>query len=269
MQYAPALDALPHGLDAQLMENRNAEVAHDWYRRSFDALYPVIYAHRTVESAAPEAAFAARQLELNEGKSVLDLACGNGRHLAHLLQRTRRAVGLDYSAALLARARETVGRRAGLVRADMRAVPFAGAFDAVTNFFTSFGYFFEDAENLRTVRSVAQALKPGGRFFIDYMNRAHVEATLVPRSRRRIGEYEVAEERWIDARRRRINKTMAVYKGDVRLENLEESVRLYESDELQQLLAAGGLTVDRFFGDFTGEPYGRNSPRMILVGRKG
>jgi len=250
------------------MTQPNPTVSHDWFRRAFDALYPVIYAHRTVEAAEPEAAFAARALDLRTGDAVLDVACGNGRHLAHLLERAPGGVGLDYSEKLLALARRNLGPQARLVRADMRAVPFRAAFDAVTSFFTSFGYFFTEAENLRTVQSVAGALRRGGRFFLDYLNRSYVENNLVPRSRRRVGDYEIAEERWIDTRLQRINKNTVVYRAGEKLALSEESVQLYTLDELRGLLGAGGLLVDRVFGDFDGTPYDELQPRMIVVGHK-
>ncbi|MDX9973768.1 MAG: class I SAM-dependent methyltransferase [FCB group bacterium] len=250
------------------MNEEEKTVSHDWYRHAFDALYPVIYAHRTVEAAQPEATFAAEVLSLTRDHTVLDVACGNGRHLAHLRKRTLRAVGLDYSGKLLELARVSLGGSAALVRADMRAIPFCEAFDVVTNFFTSFGYFFSEEENLKTVRSVAGALKPGGRFFIDYMSRAHVEANLVPRSRRHEGQWEIEESRWIDAGAGRINKHTTVYREGTAQGGLEESVQLYTLDELSGLLKAGGLCVERVYGDFTGVDYGPTQPRMILVGRK-
>ena len=115
----------------------DTNIAEDWHQRSFGALYPVLYAHRNVEAAAPEAAFAAQRLGLRPDDRVLDLCCGNGRHMVHLLRHTPRVVGLDYSPDLLALASEQLGNSAGLVRGDMRAVPFGAVFDAVTNFFTS------------------------------------------------------------------------------------------------------------------------------------
>ncbi len=240
----------------------------DWYRRTFDELYPLIYAHRTVESAGPEARFARETLGLGKDETVLDLACGNGRHLAYLAPRARCAVGLDYSRELLLRARSIVGPEALLVRADMRAVPFVSVFDCVTNFFTSFGYFPTEEENLQTVRSVAGALKPGGRFFIDYLNRGRVEQTLVPRSHRKAGDYEIAEERWIDPSLRRVNKTTTLYRGGEVVQVLGESVRMYEAEELIGLLEQGGLRVERLFGNFDGSDYAPGKPRMIAVGRR-
>lgn len=244
------------------------EVAPDWYRRAFGELYPVLYAHRTVETARPEAEFAAAQTGLRSTDTVLDLCCGNGRHMVHLAKCVSCMVGLDHSRELLQAARQTVGGAAHLVCADMRAIPFESVFDAIVNFFTSFGYFFAAEENVQAVKAVGRALKPHGRFFIDYVNRAHVERTLHPRSSRRSGEYALHERRWIDRRRNRINKATEVFRQDTKIGEVHESVCMYSPAEFQELLAAGGLQVLRFFGDYSGGPLDDAHPRMIAVGRK-
>jgi SAM-dependent methyltransferase len=53
----------------------------------------------------------------------------------------------------------------------MREIPFADHFDAVINMFTAFGYLESEAEDLKVLQAVAKALKPGGRFFMDMLNR--------------------------------------------------------------------------------------------------
>ena len=240
----------------------------NWYEESFGDLYTVIYAHRSVEAAAPEAAFAARVLKLEPGDRVLDLCCGSGRHLVHLAQIVGHPVGLDYSPAMLQEGRQVLKTHACIVRADMRAIPFCEAFDAVTNFFTSFGYFQDDSENMRVINETSRVLKPGGRFFIDYVNPAHVRDTLDSQSNRTIDGYNVSECRWIDESAKRINKMTRVSRGEETVRNFGESVRLYEEPELRALLDGAGLVCEQAFGDYTGAPLARNTPRMILTGSK-
>ena len=241
-------------------------VPDDWYRHSFDALYPIVYAHRSVEAAAPEAAFAVEQLGLSRGDGVLDLCCGNGRHMVHLLRRTDLVAGLDYSRDLLDLARTNTGGGL-LLRADMRALPFDSAFDVVVNFFTSFGYFPTREENLRVVHEVARVLKPGGRFFIDYLNAGFVTNTLVPESTREQGGHQIREHRWIDPERRRVNKNTVVSEDGHVIGQWGESVQLYGATEFVELLAQGGLEVDQMYGDYSGAPLDDTRPRMIAVGR--
>lgn len=245
------------------------EIKDDWYREGFNSLYPIVYGHRTVEAARPEVAFAIEYLKLGPEHRILDLGCGNGRHMTHLLGRTPNVVGLDYSADLLSLARQTLDTGAQLVRADMRAIPFSNSFDGVVNFFTSFGYFQSVRDNRQVVREIARALKPSGRFLIDYFNAPFVKAALVGESVRTFNGYTIYEHRWIDRRSRRVNKVTEVFEGATPAARWTESVRLYEEPQFRALLAAGGLIVEQIFGDFTGVPLSDRQPRMIVVGRKG
>jgi len=251
------------------MSQQEPSIARDWYHVSFDVLYPIIYGHRTAEAAQQEALFAVEHAGISPSDTVLDLCCGNGRHMVHLTKHAGKVVGLDYSTHLLALAQESLGENASLVRADMRDQPFAGAFDVVANFFTSFGYFDTEEENLSVLKGIASSLKPGGRFFMDLINKNWAEEHIEPKSVRHHQEYEISEDRWIDTERHRINKTMVVKRDGETVGELGESVQLYSLDDLTPLLTQAGLDVEQTFGDYSGtaccDP---SQPRMIVVGRK-
>ncbi len=248
--------------------SRQHTVADDWYVDAFGALYPIIYAHRTAEAAAPEARFAAAVAQLRDGDWALDLCCGAGRHLVTLQQLTRRLAGVDYSSALLALARERVDASVGLARADMRALPFFTAFDVVFSFFTSFGYFMEDQDNFQSARNMAQALKPGGRFFLDYLNPKAVASSLQAKTERESQGCVIHEQRWIDHEKQRVNKRVTVTRDNQRLGAFMESVRLYTHVEMEDMLIRAGLRVEHSFGDYDGAAYASDSPRMLLVGAR-
>lgn len=245
------------------------EIPADWYRQGFGALYPVLYAHRTVEAAEPEAAFAAQCLELRVGDRVLDVGCGNGRHMLHLIRRTPHVAGLDFSPDLLGMARASLGPGARLIRGDMRHIPTRPGFDAVTNFFTSFGYFQTADEDAGVLREIARVLRRGGGFFIDYLNPSYVRNTLVPQSNREYKDYAICERRWIDPARRRINKIVEVSLAGKAVGQWTESVRLYEESDLRDLIAQAGLRVAAVYGDYDGAALDARKARMILTGHKG
>lgn len=250
------------------MPDLDPQVTRDWFESAFDKLYPVVYAHRTVEAARPECVFAAERLQLQPTDRVLDLCCGNGRHLVHLSEHTRHCTGLDYSAALLRLARSLLAGRARLARGDMRRLPFEGAFDVVVNFFTSFGYFMDEEDNQAAARAMARALKPGGRFMIDFLNPPHVEESLVPESERTNGDYRILEKRWIDETLGRVNKNTVVEQNNVRVSMTSESVRLYSLGDLEGILGKAELEITAVYGNYAGEPLTFRQPRMILIGRK-
>lgn len=243
-------------------------IAPDWYRHTFGALYPVVYAHRTPEAATLEAVFAAECTQLHKTDAVLDLCCGGGRHMAALIGKTDTLTGLDYSTDLLRLAKEALPAHARLVRADMRNLPFADDFDVVLNFFTSFGYFPAREENLSVLREMARVLRPGGRFFFDYFNAEHTQRYLRPRSERMTQAYRIVEQRWIDATLRRVNKFTEVWNEECRVAQFGESVRLYTAGELIGMLEEAGLEPDAQFGDYEGHPIAVEYPRVIVAGHR-
>ena len=99
--------------------------------------------------------------------SILDLGCGDGRHLAHFAGLDYDLTGLDCSLTALRLAAERLGaRRPGLrlVLGEMAALPFAyGVFDAVISFQgLNHGCI---ADIRRTIAEIRRVLSPGGRLF--------------------------------------------------------------------------------------------------------
>lgn len=250
------------------MPSHKHTISGNWFQKTFDALYPVLYAHRTIEAAEAETVFSIQQTNIKKNDRVLDLCCGGGRHIAHLRKVSDHVIGLDYSSHLLEIARETVGIEQPLLRGDMRYLPFAEHFDVLVNYFTSFGYFRDAEENEKVVRDMALALKPGGRFFIDYMCKDWAIANLEKETRRTAEGFQVYERRWIEADGSRINKSTSISQGEDEIKHTGESVQLYTIDEFSELLTSGGLIIEHFYGDYTGSPCAPEFPRMIAVGRR-
>ena len=94
--------------------------------------------------------------------SGLDVCCGTGAGMRVLEPLCRGQVtGVDFSAGMLARAR-SARPDARWVRADARALPFAGAFDLAVSF-GALGHFLP-AERPALFAGVHRALRPGGVF---------------------------------------------------------------------------------------------------------
>jgi SAM-dependent methyltransferase len=241
-----------------------------WYAHSFGRDYLDLYRHRDWREAAEGVALAHDLLALGPGAVVLDLCCGAGRHLHRLATRDVTPIGLDLSPDLLREARHE-SPPARLVRGDMRRLPFADAvFDAVLSFFTSFGYFLEDEENLAVLREVSRVLRPGGGFLLDFFNRDHVLRHGTGDTREVRGGAVIRQSRRVDRERDTIEKTVTIVPetrpGEAR--SYRESVRLYSPDRLAALTAAVGLTEVARRGTLGGAPFATTSPRFILVSRK-
>lgn len=111
-----------------------------------------------------------QQATVAENAAVLDIGCGGGRavHKLASLAPGGKVVGLDYSAASVAVARETNAQEiaAGRVHIEQGSVtvlPFPdGTFDVVTAVETH--YYWPDLP--ANVREVLRVLKPGGVFVL-------------------------------------------------------------------------------------------------------
>ena len=204
------------------------ETDSTWYRQHFNEDYRTLYAARDDAEAELQVAFAEEQLKIRPHDRVLDLCCGHGRHLEALAKRNIRATGVDLSLPLL---KEALLRGSGaLLRADMRKLPFAAGaegFSVLLNFFTSFGYFQEENDNLAVIEEIARVLRPGGRFLLDLMN-PHGAENPDPSSLREEGSFEIAEKRWFSAENHRVEKRIRLLDRTTgRRSEYMESVRVY------------------------------------------
>ena len=174
-----------------------------------------------------------------------------------------RPIGCDLSFTLLRTGREEYSAMP-IARADMRQLPFSNAsFGGLVNFFTSFGYFETEEENLQVVEEMGRVLEPGAAFLFDYLNVHRELEKLVQRERRTTPLGEVQIERWFDSSDRSFNKRITI--GQKRF---LERVQGYELSEISKMFAACKLSIRSAFGDFDGNPFTATSPRLILVGTK-
>jgi SAM-dependent methyltransferase len=251
--------------EAERSESTEGVEPVPWFQHAFGALYPVVYAHRDDAAAAREAIFARDLLGIGSVGRLLDLACGDGRHLAAFSRLGLDGVGVDLSDALLDRAR---ARGCRVVRADLRALPFSSeAFDHATSFFTSFGYFESEDENLRALREAARVLKSGGRMLLDVPDRDQLERGLVPRSEFQRAGLRMRCDRAIEAGRVRKSVRVSNSRGE-EVAHFEESVRVYTLPELRSILGASGFGVLREAGGFDGRPIGSGDRYLVAAEKR-
>ncbi|HET7433567.1 MAG TPA: class I SAM-dependent methyltransferase [Thermoanaerobaculia bacterium] len=233
-----------------------------WYQEWFGEEYLELYSYRDENEARQQVSFFRQQCGLVRGP-VLDLACGMGRHLQELQTLGYQAIGCDLSFTLLRTGAEQYGPMA-LTRADMRALPFCDrTFDGLVNFFTSFGYFPTEDENLGVVREMARVLTPDAVFLFDYLNVHRELEKMVQRETRETPSGPVRIDRWFDGSDRSFNKRITI--GDKRY---LERVRGYDLDEISAMFTACNLSIRSAFGDFQGTKFDHSSPRLILVGSR-
>ncbi len=212
-----------------------------------------------------QAAMLWRTLRLTEGSEVLDVPCGHGRIANRLAVRGARVTGLDADAFFLERARADAAERGvevEYVQGDMRELPWSERFDAVVNWFTSFGYF-DDEGNKAWLETARRTLKPGGRLVIDVHSRDVFMRNRMPAAvSERDGDLIVDRFRFDVETGREETERWVVRDGQVR--KTVYSVRFYTFTELRDLLLDVGFSTVEAFGH-DGQPLTLETRRMVVI----
>jgi len=112
------------------------------------------------------------QLNLSQGSTILDIACGSGLptfYLAHQVGETGRVVGLDLSETQLVRARTYQGPHFPWLefrQGDIRHLPSdLGVFDRITG---NLSFMFFRPNRKEALRQLLPFLKPGGQLVLTF-----------------------------------------------------------------------------------------------------
>lgn len=279
-------------------------MAEPWYTTAFGAHYRLLYAHRDRAEARRCVALLPSLAPLDlPGPGgimpILDLGCGDGRHLAALGGSAGLVVGLDLSRPLLAAAKDTVRGLADrgtlpqgtllqgtlpLVCGDMLRLPLRQeSCGAVLSLFTAFGYLGDLPANAPVVGEIARVLATGGHWFLDYLDcdrvRRDLQGTAPDTRQRTAGPLQVQETRSLAGAGTVVVKDVRITPGagqtsvavnwGVPAAGLayREQVALFTLDELDLLAGARGLRRVAGAGDYGGSPLG-SADRWLLVFRK-
>jgi SAM-dependent methyltransferase len=244
----------------------------EWWRRLFDTtLYFELYESQDTELASRQVPQVLALLGMTPPARILDVGCGYGRHSIELARLDFDVTGIDISEVQLERAREKV--RQGEVTVDFRpgdarALDFEAEFDAAISMFLSFGFFETDAEHLAMLRGIARALKPGGRFLMDFWNREYEIQRFDRWQVERTGDVFELEEWDFDYLKGRLNWTNTAFFPDGRRESWYHSIRAYTVVEMKALFEDAGLRLDAVYGSLAGTPYSIESQAAIFLATK-
>jgi len=205
---------------------------------------------------------------------TLDLCCGLGRHSIPLSHFTF-IVSFDLSKYFLTILIEN-GKKEGYyknlnpIRGDMRRLPSKSeSFDNVISFYTSFGYF-NDEENELVLREGSRILKSNGIFILEIVNAGWIIRNFRDRSWNETDSFYVLEERSLDWTEKKIKSNwVLIDKGEGKVCETMVEHRIYDLNELKSLLSKVGLRLINVFGSSQKEGFNEaRSSRMLIVGQK-
>ena len=147
------------------LQRRSAGAKKDRARRHFDRWSGRYEKDRASRWLAGVQAEALAALDLQGDDRLLDVGCGTGAAVRDAAPRVERAVGVDLSPAMIARARQLAADlpNAEFQEADSERLPFDDAAFTAILCTTSFHHY---PDPRRAIREMARVLAPSGRVVI-------------------------------------------------------------------------------------------------------
>ncbi len=235
----------------------------DWFSAWFDSpYYHVLYNKRDEHEASEFIHRLQLKLAIPPKSTVLDAACGQGRHAKILHKLDLIVDGFDLSPANIKVAKNKKSIGLDFFVHDIRdTLPKQDTYDIIFNFFTSFGYFDHKSDNQKAFQSLSNGLKKGGILVMDFLNPAHILSQLIA--------VEKVTRKGIDFQIRRWELNGYLYKSIEFTDqgesfHFEEKVELITQDDFLQYSTSAGLTLVDMRGDYMLSAFDKeNSPRMI------
>ncbi len=237
----------------------------DWFNSPY---YHQLYFNRDESEAAAFIDLLITHVHPNANATMLDVACGKGRHSIHLAQKGYDVTGIDLSNDSIDEALLHQHEKLHFYRHDMRLPFWINYFDIAFNFFTSFGYFKTRREHDNAIRTIAQAVKPTGKIVIDYLNVHYSEANLIHQFEKEINGVNYFITKWFDETH--FYKKIKV-EDDALTEPLvyTEKVAKFSLGDFTEMLAYQGVQIKEVYGDYALGKYDINkSPRLIMIAEK-
>ncbi len=223
--------------------------------------------------------FCINVLDLKEGMSILDIACGAGDHCIEFAKQNLRATGFDIANSLIEHAKTRAkeeGLDITLFQGDMREISFENKFDAAVILSHSFG-FFNHEENMNVLKHAYHALREGGRLLLDLINPyrlpqfqknwIHLE-----------GGFLLNEPHVLDAQAGVLRGRPAIFidvDNGVIIHMSEDAlanndIRVYTALEIRKMLEEVGFSKFEVYGSnkLPRMPYSAGSARMVVVATK-
>lgn len=132
---------------------------------------------------------------------------------------------------------------------DVRSLAFGTGFEVAILLWNSFGYS-SDQENLDLLERAGAAMRPGGRFILEMLNRDYLLRNFAARSEREVDGIRVVEEREFDILRSRIRSRITRYEA-LQSQVRHTDWRVYSLHELRAMGQSAGFGLRQPMGAWT------------------
>lgn len=188
--------------------------------------------------------FLVKALHLTKKDTILDLACGNGRHVIELAARGYNIDGVDNSSYLLHHAK-TLSKTHNIpltyFQQDIHQLNIQKKYSKAYLFFSEFGLF----RPLKVLKSINKVLRKGGLFLLDTDNVFRLLSHL-------------QHKYWFNFERMELHEKGSGSPG----------VRYYVPTELAYMFEKSRFQVRSVYGGYDSRSISKNSKRIIITGEK-
>ncbi len=238
-----------------------------WFENWFDSpYYHILYQNRNDDEAEFFMDNLCAYLKPSLASSILDVACGRGRHAFYLNKKGYEVTGIDLSQANISFAEQFKNKRLHFKVHDVRHIFKTNCFDIVLNLFTSFGYFETEQEHIEALKALQKSLKEDGVFVLDYFNTQKIINHLSPQEVKCIDDIDFYISKHI--RDGKIIKHISFEHRDKK-HIFEEEVKAFTHADFENLFAQSGFRVIKCFGDYSLNDFDvTHSDRLIFICKK-
>ena len=245
------------------MSNSTAKNSENWFSTWFDSpYYHILYKNRNEEEAQVFMDNITNYLNMPENGTILDLACGKGRHSIYLNKLGYQVTGVDLSENSIAIANESSNESLQFKTHDMRE-PVNETYDAVFNLFTSFGYFDTYEDNIKTLKAIKDSINEYGFGVIDFFNADFIIENLVAEETKEIDGITFNIKRFVE-NKKIIKEIRFEDKGETY--NFTEKVSAFTLVDFEAMMEEAGIYLLEIFGDYKLKKfYKTQSERLIMI----
>ena len=245
------------------MSNSTAKNSENWFSTWFDSpYYHILYKNRNEEEAQVFMDNITNYLNMPENGTILDLACGKGRHSIYLNKLGYQVTGVDLSENSIAIANESSNESLQFKTHDMRE-PVNETYDAVFNLFTSFGYFDTYEDNIKTLKAIKDSINEYGFGVIDFFNADFIIENLVAEETKEIDGITFNIKRFVE--NKKIIKEIR-FEDKGKTYNFTEKVSAFTLSDFEAMMEEAGIYLLEIFGDYKLKKfYKTQSERLIMI----
>lgn len=243
--------------------NNNKEWFADWFDSPY---YHILYKNRDYTEAELFLNNIVSLMKMPGGSSIIDLACGKGRHSVFLNNAGFKVKGVDLSANSIDYAKQFENENLHFEVADLRNLCIEPQFDYAFNLFTSFAYFKSDDENQQVLNQFRHCLKPNGILLLDFFNAEKVKL-----------QQNITESKTIEGITFHLKKVIEnqkvikqiTFEAENKNYYFHEEVQLLSFSDFEKLFEQTGFKILNIFGNYHLENYEPNtSDRLIFLAQK-